>query len=250
MSLYYPPLNHIQTSKIWKTNIKKVQENGIEIDSKAILQYAKKVWEGQQVPDRGPVWNGRQIRNAFQSAIALAGFHGAPKGGPVRLEEKYFESVNRVSEQFSQYIFKTRHGHTDADWNKMTMTRRDDFTVAPDGFGQISMTMAVPRPTPQFQGHQPVSQPVNQYGQPLYAGYPYPNAQQAQQVPPQQQQPSHQPPVQPFQQPHQQPQQQSFQQPPVMTAPFQSAYPAQPTAPGAPPQPTFASQPTDSSPWE
>ncbi|KAF6831645.1 hypothetical protein CMUS01_07262 [Colletotrichum musicola] len=44
MSLYYPPLNHIQTSKIWKTNIKKVQENGIEIDSKAILQYAKRVW--------------------------------------------------------------------------------------------------------------------------------------------------------------------------------------------------------------
>ncbi|KAF6831646.1 hypothetical protein CMUS01_07263 [Colletotrichum musicola] len=96
-------------------------------------------------------------------AIALAGFHGAPQGGPVRLEEKYFESVNRVSEQFSQYIFKTRHGHTDAYWNKMTMTRRDDFTVAPDGFGQTSMTMAVPRPTPQFQGHQPVSQPVNQH---------------------------------------------------------------------------------------
>ncbi|KAF6803902.1 AAA family ATPase [Colletotrichum sojae] len=259
MSLYYPPLNGLQTSKIWKTNIKKVQENGIEIDSKAILQYAKRVWEGQQISDRGPVWNGRQIRNAFQSAIALAGFHGAPQGGPVRLEEKYFESVNRVSEQFSQYIFKTRHGQTDADWHRMSMTRRDDFAVNSDGFGQ-SMAVAVPRPTPQFQGHQtvPVAPPpqhmANQYGQPLYSGYSYPNAQPSQMPPPQQQQPPHQvqhhqPPAQPFQQPHQQPQQQNFQQP-LLTAPFPVTYPAQPTVPGAPPQPNFASQPTDSSPWE
>ncbi|KXH49252.1 hypothetical protein CSIM01_13120 [Colletotrichum simmondsii] len=126
MSLYYPPLAEFQTARIWSSHINKVKANGIQIDEQDILAFAQEIWTIQGRPDRGPVWNGRQIRNAFQSAIALAGYH-TETGEQIHLTREDFRRVGEVSDQFSRYIYKTKLSHTDADLNRAGGIRRDEF---------------------------------------------------------------------------------------------------------------------------
>ncbi|KAL6697246.1 P-loop containing nucleoside triphosphate hydrolase protein [Trichoderma pleuroticola] len=130
ISLYYPPLQQDQTLKIWNSHIQKAtQDPRIKIDSEQLILYANHIFERQLDPQFGPVWNGRQIRNAFQSAVALACFH-AKTGGPIQLETKYFRQVFDVSDQFSNYVWMVRQRNSDAQWNMMNMVRRDDWTYA------------------------------------------------------------------------------------------------------------------------
>ncbi|KAJ2968559.1 hypothetical protein NUW58_g10197 [Xylaria curta] len=96
VSLYYPPLDRVQTIEIFKVNIRKLQETVFEkeklqdeldststatpverprlaIDPNSILDYA--AWHyavNKATPEQR--WNGRQIRNAFQIAYSLAQF--------------------------------------------------------------------------------------------------------------------------------------------------------------------------------
>ncbi|PNP59062.1 hypothetical protein THARTR1_01310 [Trichoderma harzianum] len=130
ISLYYPPLQQDQTLKIWNSHIQKAtQDPRIKIDSEQLILCANHIFERQLDPQFGPVWNGRQIRNAFQSAVALACFH-AKTGGPIQLETKYFRQVFDVSDQFSNYVWMVRQRNSDAQWNMMNMVRRDDWTYA------------------------------------------------------------------------------------------------------------------------
>ncbi|KAL8758367.1 MAG: hypothetical protein Q9199_001542 [Rusavskia elegans] len=68
MSLYYPDLNHENTFKVWIMNLDRLKRSGrnIYIDNDSIKTFAGNHWKD------GHRWNGRQIRNAFQTALALA----------------------------------------------------------------------------------------------------------------------------------------------------------------------------------
>lgn len=121
LTLYYPKLSETQTLKIWKTNFQRLQGNnqlrleaeGLPVDfkDKKIMSWVKKHWQGIQ-------WNGRQIRNAFQTAVALAEFEarqqdiqraeGSSRTSPV-LTTDHFKRLARVSAQFSEYLRET-HG--------------------------------------------------------------------------------------------------------------------------------------------
>ncbi|KAJ1333057.1 NTP/NDP exchange transporter [Microdochium nivale] len=77
LSLYYPKLDRRQTIKIWKMNLRRISESNakrvqdgepeIRIHTDKILRFVRDHWEQLS-------WNGRQIRNAFQTAIALSEF--------------------------------------------------------------------------------------------------------------------------------------------------------------------------------
>lgn len=57
-------------------------------------------------------WNGRQIRNAFQTVLALAEFQENSHGGesaPRVLTRQYFKVVANASTQFNDYLLAT-HG--------------------------------------------------------------------------------------------------------------------------------------------
>lgn len=57
-------------------------------------------------------WNGRQIRNAFQTVLALAEFYEKSRGGesaPRVVTKKYFKIVANASTQFNDYLLAT-HG--------------------------------------------------------------------------------------------------------------------------------------------
>lgn len=51
-------------------------------------------------------WNGRQIRNAFQTAVKLAEYRGQrdPTSGLIALTEEHFRQVVRMSEKFAKYM--------------------------------------------------------------------------------------------------------------------------------------------------
>lgn len=76
VSLYYPHLDLQSTPKIFELNLerigKKSQEKNraITIDQEKIMQFIHLHWESK---DRMR-WNGRQIRNGCQTALALAEF--------------------------------------------------------------------------------------------------------------------------------------------------------------------------------
>ena len=73
--LYYPPLDKEKTLKVWRVHINRVRASGlINIDYEdeaTIMDFAEGEYE------EGRRWNGRQIRNFFQTAISLATYDAA-----------------------------------------------------------------------------------------------------------------------------------------------------------------------------
>ncbi|KAK2053566.1 hypothetical protein LY76DRAFT_479140, partial [Colletotrichum caudatum] len=68
MALYYTPLAQEQTRRIWEMQMDRTE---------ALSEQAAPGNESQHTrrDDCRPVWNGRQIRNTFQTAVALAEWH-------------------------------------------------------------------------------------------------------------------------------------------------------------------------------
>lgn len=152
MSLYYPPLNWPQTYEIWSSHIDVANEAGVVADKGELTSLANEIFYAQARPGSGPVWNGRQIRNAFQSALALAAFH-TEKGAQIELRRNYFVNVFTVSDNFSRYIWTTQNRQDDAERNRGSMVRRDDYVY--DGSGVLNLQP----PQQSTAGLQPVYAP-------------------------------------------------------------------------------------------
>ncbi|KAM6476117.1 hypothetical protein HDV62DRAFT_256961 [Trichoderma sp. SZMC 28011] len=128
MALYYPPLQWKPTNRIWETHLDKLIKSGlIDVDRDDILSYAEALFDSQSQPKSkiGPVWNGRQVRNAFQSAVALASFK--QKGeGKIHLSRDDFEKVARVSNDFNSYLWSIQC-KTDSDRASQWGYRQDTW---------------------------------------------------------------------------------------------------------------------------
>lgn len=104
--------------RIWKTNLQRLKEinkerlessrQPIDFNAKKLTKWVSKYWGVMQ-------WNGRQIRNAFQTAMALAEFEAKQLSNPgsrlIRpvLEIKQFKLLAKASSQFNDYLRLT-HG--------------------------------------------------------------------------------------------------------------------------------------------
>ncbi|KAJ8110803.1 hypothetical protein ONZ43_g5782 [Nemania bipapillata] len=114
MSLHYPELNEEKTKRVFKLNLDLIQERfdrqgrTIIYDASSIEDFAEHHFHDH----RYSRWNGRQIRNACQTALALAEFdaHGGNIEGPedpgvvVKLELKYFRLVQTAYLDFGHYL--------------------------------------------------------------------------------------------------------------------------------------------------
>jgi len=141
IALYYPPLSLPQTTRIWDLQIRRTRERKrpIQCDKDDLLRFATELFDRQEknIDNVGPVRNGRQIRNAFQSAIALARYRPSDK----RLVEEtpeHFGKVARVSNEFNDYLFHV-HRAPESSHATRNMLRYDGYGMAP--------TVA-PQPTP------------------------------------------------------------------------------------------------------
>ncbi|KAJ5965533.1 hypothetical protein N7481_012247, partial [Penicillium waksmanii] len=145
--LYYPPLSKNQTEGIWRINIRKLKqieeerhiildtgsdsdehaELPLKVDEEEILDFALSHWQQHQY-GKGR-WNGRQIRNAFQIAAALARFemrtvakkremekipNATPEALQGELRARHFRAVAETSHHFEMYMNETM-GKTDAE---------------------------------------------------------------------------------------------------------------------------------------
>ncbi|KAI0468396.1 hypothetical protein F4859DRAFT_506015 [Xylaria cf. heliscus] len=114
MSLYYPELDESKTKKVFKLNLDLIQERfdkqgrKITYDASSIEDFAKKHFSEHPYSR----WNGRQIRNGCQTALALAEFdaHGGKIQGEldktveVKLQLKHFQLVQTAYLDFGRYL--------------------------------------------------------------------------------------------------------------------------------------------------
>jgi ATP-dependent Clp protease ATP-binding subunit ClpA len=118
ISLYYPPLERDPTHKIFEKNMERskaryeINSRKLDIKEAEISKFALDYYDANS---QGR-WNGRQIRNAFQSAIALAELeaHGTEDGlgkpnqnRPVTLRRVHCEVVAAAYKRFTDYVSQT-----------------------------------------------------------------------------------------------------------------------------------------------
>lgn len=91
------------------SNTEEIQR--IQFDREEIEEYARRHWKKGKRSNR---WNGRQIKNAFQTAVSLADWDnhvytkgmGSPNG--TVLKPEHFEKVAVASQHFDMYLERTR----------------------------------------------------------------------------------------------------------------------------------------------
>ncbi|KAL8714465.1 MAG: hypothetical protein Q9220_001798 [cf. Caloplaca sp. 1 TL-2023] len=116
VSLYYSTLDEHSTLRIWEMNLNRLGEE--------IYDYARKrFW---RLREKGKTtWNGRQIKNAFQTAITLAEFDANERGARPVLKLEHFKVVARDFRIFDDYLSRL-HGGNEADLAKRFLQRIDD----------------------------------------------------------------------------------------------------------------------------
>jgi hypothetical protein len=122
MSLYYPELDESKTIEVFKLNLKLIQDRfsrmkrKIRIDHEGIEKFATmhfKFYDDSR-------WNGRQIRNACQTALALAEYetqqnddsNEVDPSARVDLTVHQFEKVRNGYLEFTQYLSELYGTHT------------------------------------------------------------------------------------------------------------------------------------------
>lgn len=129
IKLYYPKLDRKSTLEIWKMNLRRVAESkelDVDVKENEIKKFARRQW-ADSADNPTQRWNGRQIRNAFQTAIALAKWDRQESEEDTHtrpcLSVKQFEVVAQTSAHFDAYITKM-HGIDEGDtWE--TIAARD-----------------------------------------------------------------------------------------------------------------------------
>jgi hypothetical protein len=123
---------------VWKTFIKqatrKLKNEGrknVNVDAKEIKRFAKEHWE--QNPKAR--WNGRQIRNAFRTAVAMAEFHArenedtgdqdANKDVKIKIGREQFDKIAKTAKEFDDYMAETMGGTYDLKASKAAMRREE-----------------------------------------------------------------------------------------------------------------------------
>ncbi|KAF5549496.1 aaa family atpase [Fusarium mexicanum] len=134
VSLYYPPLNEKSTLDIFKINIQRTGKRmgeKMKVDDADIKEFAL---DHYRENDQRVRWNGRQIRNAFHIAVALAQNDAINKANRTgkkyrapTLRAKHFDTVEKASSEFDNYL-KSVLGMGQADRAKQEGRRRDDWS--------------------------------------------------------------------------------------------------------------------------
>lgn len=124
--LHYPDFTDKQREKIWMTSFRKLEEERPEIKiGVGVTDYALENSELKKLK-----WNGREIRNAFNTIVALAEFDAEQKriggraGVRVTLERSHLVQVVEMSAKFKEYMRKTR-GMDESRYAKVSRIRDD-----------------------------------------------------------------------------------------------------------------------------
>ncbi|KAK7600519.1 hypothetical protein V3481_002052 [Fusarium oxysporum f. sp. vasinfectum] len=162
ISLYYPPLSQASTLAVFKVNLTRIQarfekkkergEAELELDELSVNEFILDYF----AENKDARWNGRQIRNACQTALALAEFEGQKLANPdasggrnvmeiaamsrkmvkIKLTKKHFEDVAKAYLAFMKYLREV-HGVSAAQQAKNFRLRHDRW-----GLGEPASLLA------------------------------------------------------------------------------------------------------------
>ncbi|KAL4947647.1 hypothetical protein BDW69DRAFT_109890 [Aspergillus filifer] len=138
LSIFYPKLDLPSTRQIWENNLETAKENlskqnlRLIYEKDEILSFAEEHFKRLcRSKKRLRTWNGRQIRNAFQTAVAIAKYETSRVANAtpnlVILSEKQFKIVADIAENFDTYLNTLHNGKNDADLAKGAQLRVDDY---------------------------------------------------------------------------------------------------------------------------
>ncbi|KAL8893492.1 MAG: hypothetical protein Q9192_005208, partial [Flavoplaca navasiana] len=125
ISLYYPPLDAPTTKQIWLVNIARLKssERSYEIDEDAIIKFA-----GRHFYSEEGRWNGRQIRNAFQTVLALAEYDATmDMSQRRRVKVDHFQKVAAAASDFDRYLRDVYSGKDESARAFSDHLRKDDW---------------------------------------------------------------------------------------------------------------------------
>ncbi|KAH5219385.1 hypothetical protein HBI46_108910 [Parastagonospora nodorum] len=146
MSLYYPELDEAKTRKVFTLNLDLIEQRfrrqgrKITYDASSIESFAGHHFHNFKYNR----WNGRQIRNLCQTALALAEFDAHGRGidakiksdATIQLQLKYFETVRKAYLDFGQYLGDVRGTQSDqrAYDNALRSKKDTPFQTTPSRF--------------------------------------------------------------------------------------------------------------------
>lgn len=137
ISLYYPPLGRNPTHQVFEKNMQRIKDRyrkrqkPIDIHESEITKFALDYFD----ENKQGRWNGRQIRNAFQTALALAELdaHGENEemnddgeDKLVKLGRSHFDTVAAAYKGFIEYLQQT-YGADFARRARENLWRADTF---------------------------------------------------------------------------------------------------------------------------
>ncbi|KAI9751017.1 MAG: hypothetical protein M1815_001462 [Lichina confinis] len=120
--------NDKQRKQVWQNFFSKLEKDRREFIHvpRQTKDYARLSLEIKEL-----LWNGRAIRNAFQTAVTLAEFDFASKPnkeGVVTVEEDHLQQVVNMSSNFKKYLNQI-HAGDEAKRAKRRQERLDDAEV-------------------------------------------------------------------------------------------------------------------------
>ncbi|KAI1479345.1 P-loop containing nucleoside triphosphate hydrolase protein [Daldinia eschscholtzii] len=136
LSLFYPKLNQKRTMKIWENNLERLKEElntenrAVNFEKKEILRYAEKQYKRLKKLKLRP-WNGRQIRNAFQTATAIANYEARSEGKALEIRKEHFAKVAESAIDFDQYLKELSLGKDDSQLARDGILRLDNWSGYP-----------------------------------------------------------------------------------------------------------------------
>ncbi|KAK7961913.1 P-loop containing nucleoside triphosphate hydrolase protein [Apiospora aurea] len=101
VQLYYPEFTEDQRQQVWQTFV-----NKLDRDRKGYmrLSYAAKEYI-RESKKRDLKWNGREIRNAFQTAVSLAEYDAEKdEEGTILVTDQHLRAVVELSKDFKDYL--------------------------------------------------------------------------------------------------------------------------------------------------
>ncbi|RFU34144.1 hypothetical protein B7463_g2239, partial [Scytalidium lignicola] len=139
ISLYYPPLNRENTMEVFKLNLDLIKQRfrkkgrQIKIDEFEIGSYVMEYFDKYEKAR----WNGRQIRNACQTALALADYDAqgvsnesvSKPNAEIRLSQEHFKTVSDAYLEFMQYLKSVRDTYSE-EWAKEVGIRALEKNIA------------------------------------------------------------------------------------------------------------------------
>lgn len=119
--IHYPDFTNGQRAQIWDTFFNKLEKEKESIKfTQRTVDYAK---ESKEIQSLG--WNGREIRNAFNTAVGLAEYENERDGKQrVVFHARHLEQVVKMSRAFQDYLSST-HGMSQAEQARTYRTRND-----------------------------------------------------------------------------------------------------------------------------